>query len=135
MDHKLDQIIEAFDNIDQRLSPVELGNARERLLVGGLHALAAEFDKEIAFTRIDTRGDMLFNIKTCESDGRMEYGSGLSDILSTVPHRTGDRHTKSRLLPENNWCLLSHFNVEVLLRNAAKIIYAPQEDSVSAPGM
>lgn len=132
----LREIVEQLANIDPALSPVAKGNLREDLLVKGLHALAAEYGKEIEFTRIEGNGDMRFNIKGERQYDKVEYGEELAAVLSRVPHRTGVQPTDAALLPENNWCWLNHFAVERLLVEAVDLVPSAIASSASqVPGM
>jgi len=118
MNERLRNAIEALRNLDRSLKPVQLGDAREKALVEGLHGLAAEYGREIEFTMINgaNNGDMKFVIKPSrpgQYDGT--YGEELAAWLSMVPRRTGITYTDAPVLPQNNWCYINHFAVEHLL--------------------
>ena len=114
MNDRLRTALTALLTLDTTLKPVPFADAREAALIDGLHGLAAEYGHTIAFTHINANGEMAFNL----AHGG-HYGEPLAAWLSRVPHRTGVSPTTARLLPENNWCWLNHFDVERLLRALA----------------
>lgn len=112
MNDRLQNALRALLHLDRALKPVPFADAREAALVEGLHGLAAEYGLRIDFTRIDGNGEMAFNV--LGRPGR--YGAALAAWLSRVPRRNGlVARTNSRVLPENNWCWINHFDVERLL--------------------
>jgi hypothetical protein len=125
-------------NLDHSLKPVQLGDAREKAIVNGLHALAAVFGKEIDYTFIDANGELNFNILGAAQGRGGEYGEDLAALLSQVPRRMGISPTTSPMLPQNNWCRINHFDAERLLNIAAEEILGmtpPEADSAPAVGM
>jgi len=93
-----------------RLSPVETGNLREKIIVEQLNTVASMYDKELSepITRIDARGEIMFAVK-----GR--YGDELAKLLSAVPRRTGIQPYDGPVIPKNNWGRLFHFDAERLI--------------------
>lgn len=89
MSDKLEQAIRELWNIDPSLKPVPYGDAREKAIVAGLHALAGHFGKEIAFTHINARGELAFNLKGAEIGRGGEYGRRTreSPLARPAPHR------------------------------------------------
>lgn len=104
----------ALANLDTTLKPLPLANARESALIMGLNGLAAEYGREIQYTRIDARGEMDFFIKGGA------FGPELAAWLSTIPVRTGELAILGPRLPENSWCRIHHFEVERLLQRVGR---------------
>lgn len=110
MSSRLRKAIHDLKSIDPDLPPYPHSQAREAALVEGLHGLAAHFNRTIMRTYIDSRGELGFVIANKET-----YGSGLAEVLSLVPRRTGVSTTSVTPLPQNSWCYINHFHVERLL--------------------
>lgn len=123
MTDQLETAIRSLWNIDPELRPVPYGDAREKAIVAGLHALAANYGKEIEFTCIDSRGELAFNIKGAREGRGGEYGEDLAAVLSLVPRRTGTVWTTSPVLAQNNWCWINHFEAEALLKIVGENLY------------
>ena len=119
MNERLKTALHALLNLDRTLKPVQLADAREAGLVEGLYGLAAEYGVHIAFTCINSNGEMAFNVKSGYNGCSGIYGEQLASWLSRVPHRYGLAATDSPVLPENSWCWINHFDVERLLRMVA----------------
>lgn len=114
MNSLLREALVALANLDTTLKPVPLANARESALIMGLNGLAAEYGREIQYTRIDTRGEMDFVIKGGS------WGPELAAWLGTIPVRTGLAAYQGPQLPENGWCHIHHFDVERLLQRVGR---------------
>ncbi len=123
MSHDLEETIIRLWNLDTSLKPVPFGDAREKAIVDGLHALAGHFGKEIDYTYIDANGELNFFIKGASQGLGGEYGEELAALLSQVPRRTGISATDAPVLPENNWCRINHFAAEKLLMLAGEEIF------------
>lgn len=123
MSDKLEQAIRDLWNIDPSLKPVLYGDAREKAIVAGLHALAGHFGKEIAFTHINARGELAFNLKGAEIGRGGEYGEELATVLSHVPRRTGMSPFSYPASPISNWCWLNHFDAERMLKIVGQDFY------------
>lgn len=124
MPQHLEEKILNLWNVEQTdQTPVEFANLREKAIVEGLHALAAHFGKDIDYTYIDANGELNFFIKGASQGLGGEYGEDLAELLSVIPRRTGVAPTDARVLPENNWCRINHFDAEYLLKYAGSEIY------------
>jgi hypothetical protein len=123
MSHDLEETIHRLWNLDESLKPVQLGDAREKAIIDGLHALAAHFAKEIDYTYIDANGELDFFVKGASRGHGGEYGEDLAALLSQVSRRTGVSPTNAAVLPENNWCRINHFEAEKLLKIAGVEIF------------
>jgi hypothetical protein len=120
MNARLKAAIEAYNSLDRSLPPVPFAQERENALVEFLHGIAAEFGREIDVTRIDSRGDMAFNVVEPGHSGPHRrtgrYGDDLAALISLVPRRTGIHYIESPTDGMNGWCHINHFAVERLLR-------------------
>jgi len=129
MNDRLRNALEAYRNLDRTLKPVPFADAREKALIEFLHGLAEEYGKKIAFTVIDANGEMNFNIEPSRPGAYdAKYGEELAEWISMVPRRCGIYPTDSKVLPENNWCRINHFDVERLLNIVAERMPAPEAD-------
>lgn len=129
MNLRLKHALHALAGLDRSLKPVQLARAREDALVEALHGLAAEFGREIAFTRIDANGEMDFNLV----DVGQGYGPELAALLSKVPRRYGVAPTDAAVLPENGWCRIHHFDVERLLSMLDDCLPAADASETESP--
>ncbi len=123
MSHDLEETINRLWNLDTSLKPVPFGDAREKAIIEGLHALAGHFGKEIDFTCIDANGELNFFIKGASQGlgGGVRRGSGRALVPGAAPH--GVSATTASVLPENNWCRINHFAAEKLLKIAGEEIF------------
>lgn len=137
MNPLLKEALHALKNLDATLKPVPLGDAREAALVQGLHGLAAEYGRELKFTRINALGELDFVISKGDN-----YGVELAKWLDTIPVRTGTHAQTGYNLPEHSWCRINHFDVERLLLRVDQELGstpvepqpAPVRAAQSAPG-
>ena len=133
MKDRLRNALEALRNLDRSLSPVALGEAREKAIVEGLHGLAEEYGRKIGFTYIDSLGELEFNIEPSKPglhDGT--YGEELAVWLSQINTRSGYLPSKRNILPQNNWCRIHHFEAEKLLHMVAeRMLDNEAEETVS----
>lgn len=107
------------------LKPLEQSRVREKGLIEGLHTLARIHDITLEPAWVDARGDVRVTVKgaaTGQADG---FGPGFAGWLSQVPHRTGDQVVTSPLMPQNSWCIINHFDLEQMLREADAVINDP----------
>lgn len=102
-----------YDHASFPGSPVQQAQARESALSAGLERLAAKFG--VTFERplhINSRGEIhLFLFR-----GQV-YGAEFAALLCKHSPRTGIAPTKY-MLPENNWCMMAHFDVARMLDEA-----------------
>ncbi|CUJ49113.1 Uncharacterised protein [Achromobacter sp. 2789STDY5608633] len=99
-----------------QVASVPHANARERLLIDGIVALAGMHGFTIERpTSIDARGEVaIFGARINQTE-RHGYGPAFAELLSTIPRRTGTQPTMAPVLAESNWCWVNHFDLAALL--------------------
>lgn len=104
-----------------KLSPLEQGRKREKLLVEGLDVLVQHYGKTMKpLYGFNSLGEVMLVV----SDN---FGEKLAERLSTVRWRCGYVWVGPGVnpLPENSWLTLNHFDLEWLLQSAAAEISGP----------
>lgn len=98
--------------------------AREAAIANSLRELANCFEIKLQEPlRIDSRGE--FSIVAMPENGgdiRMgcsKFGEGFAAILSQCETRTGIDANRSKVLPENGWTRINHFEAEKMIRGFA----------------
>ena len=118
--------IQELDNLNRefsanRVSSVEHGATRERILAEALESMAADFGVRLQTPlQIDSNGE--YSIVAMNKDGTNPkhygcgpYGEDFAALLSPHGPRTGVQPANS-IDAANGWCRMNHFNVERMVR-------------------
>lgn len=131
--------IQELDNLNRefsanRVSSVEHGATRERILSEALESMAADFGVRLqAPLQIDSNGEYSLVAMNKDNSNPQHYGSGpfgagFAALLSPHGPRMGIQPAKS-IDPSNGWCRMNHFSVERMVRQYGA---AQAEDQLQA---
>lgn len=119
---ELDELNRAFST--NRVSAVEHGATRGRILAEALESMAADFGVRLQ-TPMHIDGNGEFSIVAMNEGGTNpahygtgKYGAEFAALLSPHGPRTGIQPAAS-ISADNGWCRMNHFNVERMIRHYA----------------
>ena len=105
-----------------QISAFEHSRLREDALITALHMTADICGVTLKPTHINALGDFTISAVDPDPAKRMfcgRYGEQFAALLSTVSWRTGVVADKGKMLPENGWCYVNHFEVERMVTQFA----------------
>lgn len=114
------------------ISPLAYSRHREKLLAQAIEAIAMMHDVKLKTPlQIDSNGEFSIEVPLrCVEP----FGNGFNELLNRHNPRCGIA-SGARLLPENGWCKLNHFDAERLIIDYCSHMSRDEvQETVPAPG-